>query len=288
VATDPASTTVIVGNEASPTAVRMIRGPTDGIDGNTFRKWLVKEGPGDWAARWDAIPPPLPEPDLLLPLNGSLAGTAPSGPVSATGVGGVQWATVPITESFVDDFARPDTAGGTSITESGLGGAPNGAPWSVTGDYLTARIASGRFVSSGNSYAFQRLPWTPDGMSMRVRWPAGCTDACALIVSADDALIGTMLHWYFGPANWGFQVRQAFGAFVDLAIGSYALAADTDHDVSFRVAGDVATFTTGDGETHVVRDSRIPLVMGPWCTWQIFATSPLSPQIDRVAAWRED
>jgi hypothetical protein len=91
VATDPTSGPVTVGLELLSTAIRMVKGAVSGVTAGNFRRWLVKEGPADWAARYAAVLAPLPEPTLLASLDNSLAGQDPSGAVTLTANGAVRY-----------------------------------------------------------------------------------------------------------------------------------------------------------------------------------------------------
>jgi len=169
---------------------------------------------------------------------------------------------------FSDDFEREDTQAG-----DGLG---NG--WLLTGsgsDVVT--IASGRMVTvnaSGPIYAYRYFTQKPTEVGCSFSWTAtgegSGEQALAVLLSPFSALVMDCIHLVLTPTTWSIQVREAGGDFIVLDSGVLATATDGSVvSMWARISETTLTLRTPDAAEHVVTDSRIASLHGPYAVWEI-------------------
>lgn len=169
-------------------------------------------------------------------------------------------------QELYDDFERADTV-------SGLGTAPTGQTWAVSGASLP-RILSGQMTNDGGGagYSYVQLSRKPARMAAQIQFGAGAAGGVAGLIAGIDWSLENMCHLVWGSTEWYFQVREAAGAFVSLASGVYALAPDTPYSVGVRYMGSQAVIELPDGTEVTVTDSRIARLNGKFLIYEPFWT----------------
>lgn len=179
---------------------------------------------------------------------------------------------------FADDFERPDTTGGTDASNNGLA---NG--WFTTGSgYLAARITDGAYVTTGNCYAWRQLTFTPQRMSMLVRFGAS-DSSITLVSSVDIGLVANCVHVFFQATTMSIQIRVA-NASTNLASAAYSLDRDSLHEVAYEVSGDTVTAFVDGVQVAQGTNAQVSDLIGVYATWQIQTGADSLPRIEYVEA----
>lgn len=180
-----------------------------------------------------------------------------------------------------DDFNRPDTTGGTSGTNNGVG---NG--WLVTGaGYLTARISGGGVIADDTIYIYQQLPFTPTRMNARISFPSGTTRPFALISSPDNGLFVNAVHVVYGPTVCYIQKRVG-NVSTNLATINVTIPTDGSyHNIAWEVSGNTVSLYLDTVLMGTGTDTQVPSLMGPWCSWEFLGTpAGASPRFNLIEA----
>jgi hypothetical protein len=210
---------------------------------------------------------------------------------------GCRAATTPCvpTPLATDDFDRPD--------QVGLGVAPSGQPWTVTGPgYQAASIESGRLTAGAPAsdnivYAGLATLATPvrvGGTFSFVAGPGSDVAPIALISSSDASFhLERMVHLIVTPDGWrlttwnGVAQDVAFQEGPSVETFPRRLATDgTVYAVWMTIDGDRVQLELPLGIVAAYRDPLVPELAGPLSIWELLysAASADVPRWESVAA----
>lgn len=196
----------------------------------------------------------------------------------------------PLSTIAADDFERPDGMG--------LGVAPTGQPWIITGaGYLQARIEDGRFTEGApvdanvvyGALFSDRAPVRIGGSFSFVRGPSSNAGIIALISSSDpDLTLSHMVHLIVSVTSWRLTTWN--GTDQDREFAEQPLprnfreplkADGSVYQVWMNIRGDSVELELPDGTTASYRDPLVSELAGKQTIWEL----PYDAQTAEIPRW---